>query len=677
MSLISARGMQKAYGPQVLLKDVTLTIEKEDRIGLLGVNGAGKSTLLKILAGVETVDEGVIDRGSGSRILYLSQEPELPQDQTPTQIVLAGLGEWSRAREAYDQASADYMAAGDDAEAADRALHTQAHLGEEIERLGGWERGHLALDMLQKLGVREVDRVVNDMSGGERRRVALAQLLVAAPDLAILDEPTNHLDVEVIEWLETYLADEFPGAVLLVTHDRYALDAMATRIFELERGTLHEYRGDYSDYLEQKADRLEHESRVEDNRLNFVRRERAWLSRGPKARSTKQKARIQRAEKAIAVKGPQAEGRAQLVAAAVRSGKTILELQKAGYSLPAGEDGTPGRRLFAELDMILVAGDRVGIVGPNGSGKTTLLHLVTEELAPTSGKVVVGKNTRIAYFDQARAGLEDGWSIFDNVAGREGAEHTGGGMVEIGAEKIELRSYLERFLFDKSKQRQKVSALSGGERARVALAKLLREGANLLLLDEPTNDLDVTTLGALEEMLEGWPGCALIVSHDRAFLDRVATSVLAFEPNTATPLRYAGGYSAWRDRKEENEMMRRSQPPPSGRGATGAGGAATAPAAKAAPAKDAARAAASPAPAAKALKPLSFKERKELESLVTKVEEADAKVADLEKQLADPKLWAERPGDAAPLQAKLDEARKQASKLTTRWEELETRSSAT
>jgi ATP-binding cassette subfamily F protein uup len=249
--------------------------------------------------------------------------------------------------------------------------------------------------------------------------------------------------------------------------------------------------------------------------------------------------------------------------------------------------------------------------------------------------------------------------------------------VEIGAEKIELRSYLERFLFDKSKQRQKVSALSGGERARVALAKLLREGANLLLLDEPTNDLDVTTLGALEEMLEGWPGCALIVSHDRAFLDRVATSVLAFEPNTATPLRYAGGYSAWRDRKEENEMMRRSQPPPSGRGATGAGGAATAPAAKAAPAKDAARAAASPAPAAKALKPLSFKERKELESLVTKVEEADAKVADLEKQLADPKLWAERPGDAAPLQAKLDEARKQASKLTTRWEELETRSSAT
>ena len=669
MSLISARGLQKAYGPQVLLKDVTLTIEKEDRIGLLGINGAGKSTLLKILAGVETVDDGTIDRGSGARILYLSQEPELPQDKTPTEIVLAGLGEWSRAREAYDQASTAYLEAGDDSAAAEKALADQAHLGEEIERLGGWERGHLALDMLQKLGVREVDRVVNDMSGGERRRVALAQLLVAAPDLAILDEPTNHLDVEVIEWLETYLADTFPGAVLLVTHDRYALDAMATRIFELERGTLHEYRGDYSDYLEQKADRLEHESRVEDNRLNFVRRERAWLARGPKARSTKQKARIQRAEKAIAVKGPQAEGRAQLVAAATRTGKTILELQKAGYRLPPGEDGEPGRTLFSDLDMILVAGDRVGIVGPNGAGKTTLLHLVTEELAPTSGKVIVGKNTRLAYFDQARAGLEDGWSIFDNVAGREGAEHTGGGMVEIGAEKIELRSYLERFLFEKSKQRQKVSALSGGERARVALAKLLREGANLLLLDEPTNDLDVTTLGALEEMLEGWPGCALIVSHDRAFLDRVATSILAFETGTPTPLRYAGGYSAWRDRKEENELARRSQPPPAAAGKAAAPAATkTTAAASAAAVSTVARVATS------AGKPLSFTERKELATLLERVEEAEAKAAELERKLAEPSLWSARPADAPKLQAQLDEARAQASKLTARWEELESRS---
>ncbi len=639
MSILSARGLTKAYGPQVLLDGVALTVEEGDRIGVLGVNGTGKSTLLRVMAGLEVADGGTVDRRRGAGVLYLAQEPKLDPDKTPAEIVLEGLAGWSEATSRY----AAVTRAIEDGDASPERLAEQSRLGEDVDRLGGWERGHVAEGILGKLGIFEDTQrrqLVGTMSGGEKRRVALAQILVAAPELAILDEPTNHLDAETIEWLEGYLVDEFRGAVLMVTHDRYVLDAVATRIVELSRGKLTEFTGNYGAYLEKREELEMHEARVEQNRLNFVRNERKWLMRGAKARTTKQKARIHRAEAAIAIEAPRAQERVRLEGTDVaRTGKSILDLED--VTLEIGDT-----HLFAGLSLNMVPGDRIGVLGKNGSGKTSLLRAITGDLAPAAGKVTVGKNTKIVLFDQARAQLEDDWSIYDNVAERQGAEATGGGMVAIGDRTVNLKTYLEQFLFEPSKQRQKVGALSGGERARVALAKALKSGANLLLLDEPTNDLDISTLGALEEMLVEWPGCAIVVSHDRAFLNRVATSILAFEPGKVTA--YAGNYDTYMALRPEPGTP--SQAPP----------------------KPAASLAAAPAPKAPAKK-LTYAERIELDGLMDRITAAEARAAGLEATLADPTLYATRAGDAVKLQAELAAAQAEARALTARWEELEAR----
>jgi ABC transport system ATP-binding/permease protein len=641
MSLLSARGVAKAYGPQVLFDDVALTVEAGDRIGVLGINGTGKSTFLRVLAGLEPADHGTVDRQRGANILYLAQEPNLDPAKSASEVVLEGLAAWSAA--ATRHAAVTRAIEGGDA--TPERLAEQSHLAEDVERLGGWERGHVAEGILGKLGIVDQHQLTGTMSGGERRRVALAQILVAAPELAILDEPTNHLDAETIEWLEGYLVDEFRGAVLMVTHDRYVLDAVATRIVELSRGKLQEFVGNYGTYLEKKEELELHEARVEQNRLNFVRRETAWLRRGAKARTTKQKARIQRAEAAIATEGPKAYERVRLEGTDVaRTGKTILELSD--LALEVG-----GKRLFSGLTFTMVPGERVGILGKNGSGKTSLLRALTGDLAPAAGKITVGKNTKIVLFDQARANLVDDWSIYDNVAERLGAEATGGGVVEIGDMTINLKTYLEQFLFEPSKQRQRVGAPSGGERARVALAKTLKSGANLLLLDEPTNDLDIATLGALEDMMCERGGCAIVVSHDRAFLNRVATSILAFEPGKVTA--YPGNYDTYLSLKPEPA----SEIPP------------TKPSASPPP-KEAAPAASQP-PAGKKL---TYAERIELEGLMDRITAAEERAKELERQLADPTLYATRPEAAGKLHAAMAASQAEAHALTARWEELEARS---
>jgi ATP-binding cassette subfamily F protein uup len=631
-----------------LFDDASLTIEDGDRVGLLGVNGSGKSTLLRVLAGLEPMDAGVVDRQRGVRFLYLPQEPELRMDASPRALVEEGLADWHEARRLHAEATHAIEAGGRDP----GLLEQQAKLGEAVERLGGWHRDHVVEEMLEKLGVRDIDRPVGTMSGGERRRVALARLLVAEPELAILDEPTNHLDTATIEWLEEHLG-AMRGAVLLVTHDRYVLDAIATRVLELESGRLREFEGNYADYLEQKATLLEHEERVEANRLNFLRRERAWLMRGARARTTKQKARIQRAQHALAVPSPKETPRIELEAGAVRLGKTILELHDVGLELG-------GSGLIQGLTLHLVQGDRVGVVGPNGAGKTSLLKLVSGELLPSNGEVVLGVQTKIAYFDQVRANLVDDWSIFDNVAEREGAERTGGGNVRLGDRDVSLRAYLEQFLFDGTKQRQKVRSLSGGERARVALAKLLKTGANLLLLDEPTNDLDIATLGTLEEMLVGWTGCAIVVTHDRYFLNRVATSILAFE-GKGKVVRYAGDYDAYRARREEIEAREgarvKASAATSARAKVGAGGQAGVP--------SGAR--------GSATKGLTYAERIELEGIFAAVEAAEEQMRRKEKELADPTLYATRGDEVKGLQTELAEAQREVARLTRRWEDLEAR----
>jgi len=430
------------------------------------------------------------------------------------------------------------------------------------------------------------------------------------------------------------LIEEYKNAILLITHDRYLLDRVAERTVEVANGEVYSYDGGYERYLEQKAERLAHAERTESNRQNFLRKELEWLSRQPKARSTKQKARIDRAEAAKAVVAPRAERTAALELDVVRSGKTILELRDLRVEIG-------GRTLIDSLSMFLTEGERIGIVGPNGSGKTTLLKTMLGELPPARGSVVLGVNTKVAYFDQRRSGLDDSKSIWDNVVGDQSK-------IELGGEIIEARSYLERFAFDSHKQRQQVGSLSGGERARVALARLLRQSANLVVLDEPTNDLDTATLGALESMLVDFGVTALVVTHDRWFLDRVATSVLAFEEG-GRAVRYPGNYETYRRLKAQQQAERASRPPPA------------APAPVAAP----------PAPRGNKKKGLSNNEQKELNGLPDAIEQAEKSVADLSQALADPKTYAAGAKEIARVTAELEKAKADVERLTARWEELE------
>jgi ATP-binding cassette subfamily F protein uup len=424
----------------------------------------------------------------------------------------------------------------------------------------------------------------------------------------------------------------------MVTHDRYVLDALCTRIVELDRGKLYAYDGNYADFLEQKAERLLHEERAESNRLNILRRETEWLRRGPKARTTKQKARIQRAEALQAVKVEKPTARVELEAGAARLGGTVLELDDVWFSIAS-------RTLIDGLTLHMAPGARIGVIGKNGAGKTSLLKLITGEHRPERGTVKLGQNTKVAYFDQARAALVDAWNVYDNVAEREGAVNTGGISVEVGAMTLPLRTYLERFLFDGTAQRQPVGSLSGGERARVALAKMLKTRANLLLLDEPTNDLDTVTLGALEDMLETWPGCAVIVSHDRYFLNRLATGLLVFEGGKVTY--YAGNYETYRSLKAQT---------------------AAAPAVV-----EAAEPVATPKPATKGL---TYAEKIELDGMMDRIGAAEAKVAELEAVLADPDFYVKRFAEVKGTQAALAEAKAALEALVLRWEALEAKATA-
>ena len=627
MPVLTATDLHKSFGPQHILRGVTLTIRTGERVGLVGTNGSGKSTLARILGGAETPDTGSVARRRGADIAYLDQDPVFEPTLTPRAIVEGGLAAWSDAKARHDRISHSLSHGHGDLET---LVDEQEQAAADVERLGGWDMMHKVEAILGHVGVQRPDQPVGTLSGGERRRTALARILVARPALAILDEPSNHLDVETVEWLESYLIDEHPGALLLITHDRYLLDRVAERTLEIDQGIVYSYDGGYGDYLEAKAERLAHEARTEGNRQNFLRRELEWLRRQPKARSTKQKARIDRAEAAKGQLAPKQEKTAQLALETVRAGKTILELRKVTL-------GIGGLTLVKDLDFILTAGERVGVVGRNGTGKTTLLRAILGDLAPEKGEVVLGKNTKIAYFDQHRAQLDDDKSIFDNVADNNSR-------ISLGGELLEVRSYLERFLFDPHKQRQPVGSLSGGERARVALAKILSRGANLIILDEPTNDLDVATLSALEQMLIDFNGCAITVTHDRYFLNRVATSILAFQGD-AEVVRYAGNFDDYRSQRSRSDDARN--------------------------AREIERLAPAKAKAKEARGKLSFMEQKELDGLLDRIEGADGVVREVEAKLADPALYTTRGGDIPGLHAALTRARADAAALLARWEALE------
>jgi ABC transport system ATP-binding/permease protein len=635
MSLLGCHEVRKAYGDREILRGVSLTIEAGERLGLVGGNGSGKTTFARILVGIEGPDAGEVTRGRGLELAYLAQEPELSAERTALEVALSGLGAWAAAVARHEAATAAAAAAGADHDAAVLAI---AEASAAIERLGGWERRHEAESILGHLGIRDPDRPVGGMSGGERRRVALARLLISQPDLAVLDEPTNHLDVDTIDWLERFLLERFAGALLLITHDRYLLDRVVGRTLELDHGQLHCYDGGWEEYLTAHAERQAEAERVEANRQNFLRRELEWLRRQPKARTGKQKARIDRATAAIGTAAPAGDLPAAITVGALRSGKKVLEVRELAADIA-------GRRVVDGLTLGLQQGDRVGIVGPNGAGKTTLLRVLLGDLAPARGSVSLGANTRLAYLDQNRAGLVDAQTVFDNVA-QDRSDIT------LGAETMTVRTYLQRFLFGVEAQKQKVGTLSGGERARVALARVLGESINLVILDEPTNDLDVTTLAALEAALLDFGGTALVVTHDRWFLDRVATSILGFEGDGRV-VHVQGNYSHYLRWRQADRAARAPAASP--------------------------RAVARPAPAPAAApvpleqRKLSFAERRELDGLLEQIEQAEAQVRRMDEDLAGHGFAARDYREQAAFLAELQAARARVDALVERWSQLEAR----
>ena len=634
MPILDAQSITRSYGARVVLDGVSLTLTSGDRVGLVGANGSGKSTFGRILAGVEEADSGSIVRRKGVRVGYLPQEPQFDGDPTALAAALAGLTRWTEAKRLHDEAS-DALALG---ERVDHWLEVQAKAAATIERDGGWDLTHRAEDMLGRVGVLDPSQRVSTMSGGERRRVDLARVLVSRPDLGILDEPTNHLDVETIEWLERHLAQEQTGALLLITHDRYFLDRVVKRTAELSQGSLWLYDGGYEAYLVAKAERAEHAARSERNRQNLLRRELAWLRRSAPARTTKQKARIGRANAVIDQKGPKAAREVALHLSTKRSGRTVIDFEDLHVEVA-------GRMLVDGLTMSLIPGERIGIVGENGCGKTSLLRTILGDLAPASGEVRIGKNSRITYLGQKREGLDEDATVMENVAG-------GRSKISIGERVMDARAYLERFLFFGESQQQPVSSLSGGEKARVLLAKLLLQPTNVLVLDEPTNDLDVSTLAALEEMLVELDGTALVVTHDRWFLDRVATSILAFEGDGRV-VRYPGGYTSYRSLR---------------RAASGSTDADRSPAP--------AEASSTSGPSKPKKKGLTYGERLELEGMVEKIDASEAAVAGLEAKLAAPGLYDDGGGAAAKLVAEHAAAQQALEALMERWELLETKREA-
>lgn len=627
MPVVTATDISRHFGVHKVLDGVSVTIHRGERVGIVGVNGSGKSTLGKILAGVDTPDSGNVTRRRDANVLYLEQAPRFPGGESACDVALSGLEEWCAARARYESASRRVASAS--GASLDAATHDQAQAAEDLERFGGWDLVHRAESILGHLGTVDVDRDVSEMSGGEQRRVALARALIAEPDLLVLDEPTNHLDVETVAWLETYLIESFEGAVVLITHDRYLLDRVARRTIELGRGAAVSYDGGYETYLQARAERLAHDERTERNRQNFLRTELEWLRRQPKARTGKSKSRIQRIEGAVANEPVGAEGVAQIGVAEARSGKTILELE--GVEIVFG-----GRGLVTGLDLYLTAGERIGVVGPNGCGKSTLLRCMTGESEPSAGRIERGTNTRVAYLDQARASLDDDLTVFECVIGDLAA-------VTVGGRELTPRSYLERFLFNDAGQRSIVGTLSGGERARVAIAKLLAAPANVMILDEPTNDLDIATLAALEEFLLGFGGTTIVVTHDRYFLDRVATSILAFEDDGVLR-RFHGSYSSYLDQRTL----------PAEAAATSAKGLGH---------KDSKRRETSDK--------LSYREERELSALPDEIEAIEAKVASIEQKLADPSIYADRGSEVAGLVDELAKNKADVERMIARWEELE------
>ncbi len=628
MALVTLRDIQLGFGGAPLLDGVSFSIEPGERICVLGRNGAGKSSLMKLLAGELQPDDGRMVLQQGAKVARLTQEvPEHIQGSL-FDVVAGGIGELGALVRRYHQISVQL-----EQSAAPELLAQLERVQHELEAADGWKLEQRVETVISRLAL-DPEASFEQLSGGLKRRALLARALASGPDLLLLDEPTNHLDIESIEWLEEFLLS-YGGSLLFITHDRAFLRSLATRILELDRGRLSDWPGDYDNFLRRKEEMLHAEAQEQQRFDKKLAQEEVWIRQGIKARRTRNEGRVRALKKMRQerLQRREQEGSARLsLQDAERSGKLVVEAKNLSYAW----EGEPVIRNFSTT---ILRGDKVGVIGPNGSGKTTLLNLLLGRLAPDQGSVRLGTKIEVAYFDQLRASLDPASSVRDNVA--EGSDQ-----VEVNGNKKHVISYLQDFLFTPDRAGQPVSALSGGERNRLLLAKLFTRPFNVLVMDEPTNDLDVETLELLEELLLEYQGTLLLVSHDRAFLNNVVTNTLVFE-GKGRVAEYVGGYDDW---QRQRKPVAASKPA----------------AASKKPAPD--RAQPKPKPAAKKL---GYKEQRELASLPKQIEELEQELAVIQERMADPAFYQQDGEGIAEQKARLSEVEAELEQAYGRWEELE------
>ncbi|ALF51700.1 multidrug ABC transporter ATP-binding protein [Nostoc piscinale CENA21] len=538
MSIITLQSIKKDFGIKEILKDANFSIDANDKVGLIGTNGSGKSTLLKMIAGLEPVDSGQIVTSSGAKIIYLPQQPNLDENRTVLEQVFADSGEQMTLVRQYEELSDKLAHYPEDSQLMSRLSSVM----QRMDATGAWELETNAKIILTKLGIADFDALIATLSGGYRKRIALATALLAEPDVLLMDEPTNHLDALSVEWLQSYL-NRFRGALLLITHDRYFLDKVTNRIIEIDRGDIYTYTGNYSYYLEKKALAEESAASTQRKHQGVLRRELEWLKRGPKARSTKQKARIQRIQAMRETEFKQGLGKVDISTVSRRIGKKVIDIQNISKAYNY-------RTLIKDFTYEFSPEDRIGIIGGNGAGKSTLMNMITGRVQPDSGSVEIGSTIHIGYFDQHSeellTALNENQRVIDYI--KEEGE-----FVQIAdGTKITASQMLERFLFPGNQQYAPIHKLSGGEKRRLFLLRILISAPNVLILDEPTNDLDVQTLAVLEDYLEDFSGCVIAVSHDRYFLDRTVDTIFALEEG-GNIRQYPGNYSVYLDYKKAEE----------------------------------------------------------------------------------------------------------------------------
>ena len=628
-NLLNVRDLTKAFGAEPLFDRIALSVHHGEKIGLVGRNGCGKTTLFRVLSGQLEADDGIIARLRGARIGYLSQSPEFAPDATPREVVSQALQPLRDAIEAWHATAAEVA----DARGAEleRRLEEQIEREHTIEQLGGWAWEHRITEVLQALGVADlVDVPMGRLSGGQGRRVALARMLLEQPDLLMLDEPTNHLDADTVEWLEKALVD-YPGALFLITHDRYFLEGVVDRIIELEHGKLVSYPGNYSTYISRKVERMKAEARADDRRLKRLEFELEWLRRSPKARTSKSQHRVKQVEE---LRDQTIQNRRSDMKMSFSAGQRLSDHILAGRGVYKRYGDV---QVLSGVDLVFRRGDKIGLIGPNGCGKSTFMRLLVGQERPDAGVIERGKNTRVGYLDQTRDGLEPDDTLTSALGD--------GDYVWPGGQKIHKRAYLDRFGFPPRDIRQPVTSLSGGERCRLLLARLVLEDANLLALDEPTNDLDIDSLRVLEESLADFEGSLIVVTHDRYFLNRVCNVIAAWEDDGF--VRYEGDYDIYRRLRDERRRRDRS-----------------------------AETEARPKPVRvepKATGPLklTWREERELEQAEARIDEAEAEKGALDARLADPDLYRDGGADAVELSKARDALEAELETLYARWTALE------